>query len=1204
MPGFRSHTPPLLAAGMYIGSTETTAFHGAVLDKAGKALKGVQASYVPGIVKLFDEILVNAMDNRARDSRMDLIKVTLPPLGRSAASGTEISVWNNGQGIPVRQHADEGVLVPELIMGHLMTGSSFDDTSTAATGGRHGYGAKLTNIFSSSFTVETVDSRAGKGFRKTWRDNMSASTPADVWKVPRSGKAAGDYTCISFTPDLDRFGVGSLSSGTVAALHQRVLDAAALMGSHGVQVVLNGERVSIPSLHAYAELHGPGAPLVSSSSAAGKWEFAVGVSSSHQPPGHGAAPLPLPLTNGSVESCSFVNGMRTCRGGTHVAAVVDPLVTKLTPLIARRNKHLRVTPQTVRAHLRVFLAAHLPGCSFDSQAKEQLVSEVPSEYLPVISDAFAKRVAEEGGLEAAVVATLAAKAKASSARAVKKAVKESDVRSIPKLEDANWAGGRRSHQCTLILTEGDSAKALAMAGLSVVGRDAYGVFPLRGKVLNVRDMTPKAAVSNAEVAALVSILGLQFGASYEDMPPQDRPLRYGRVLIMTDQDNDGAHIKGLLVNLFHTFWPDLCRASNGQDDSFLQQFITPIIKAKRGALTHQFFSATAFNQWQADPQSDWSTSGGKGWSVKYYKGLGTSTATEGKAYFKDLPKHKIPFTWAGDADDEAIAMAFAKDRVSQRKAWLSKVQPTQQPQYQADGRAPSFSEFVDEELVHFSRADIQRSLPCVFDGLKPSQRKVLFALLARGAGEVKVAQLAGYVAEHTAYHHGEASLVGTIVNMAQDFVGANNVPLLSPIGQFGTRLTGGKDAASARYIFTALSPLARALFPAADDSLLPRVVDDGKAVEPISYLPVVPLLLANGSEGIGTGWSTSVPPHNPLALIDEIRSALDRDSDEGPPFTSTKHYSNVPVALHPWVRGFQGTIAPAEGGSFFTSGAVSLESSPSRTRQGLCQGVRITELPLRKWTEEYRRTLRKLQESGIVRTFSEHHTDTTVDFTVKLAVQEGQAVLDESQVLDALKLTSKLSVSNMHALDCLGSVLKLHSPSDVLRNHFTARLSAYEARLKVQRAQAAHDAALLEAKHQFVQAVVKGDLPLLNQPSDSVIAALSKRGLPSQLHLDMTVAGKMDEARSQVCHALGLQSNPVLAPQNASEQVSHASFRYLLNMPLSQLTTEAMRKLQKDAEDKRTVLRALESDTAKAAWGRDLDALESALRQLPGIPPS
>lgn len=425
--------------------------------------------------------------------------------------------------------------------------------------------------------------------------------------------------------------------------------------------------------------------------------------------------------------------------------------------------------------------------------------------------------------------------------------KRTRISGLTKLDDANNAGTKNSGKCTLILTEGDSAKSLAVSGLSVVGRDNFGVFPLRGKLLNVREASHAQITANAEINAIKQILGLQHGKKYDDASS----LRYGHLMIMTDQDHDGSHIKGLIINMLDHFWPTLL-----QVPGFLLEFITPIVKVTKGkGNTRQektFFTIPEYEAWKEENDD------GKSWSIKYYKGLGTSTTEDAKKYFSNMGKHLKPFETATPESRDLVDMAFNKKKADDRKEWLRKFQPGTYMDHRVD-EIP-IADFVNKELILFSMADNARSIPSAVDGLKPGQRKILFSCFKRNLkSEIKVAQLAGYVSEHSAYHHGEQSLCTTVVGMAQNFVGSNNLPLLEPLGQFGTRLQGGKDAASPRYIFTSLSPLARAVYHPLDDALLNYLNDDGQSIEPEWYLPIIPLLLINGGEGIGTGWSTSIP---------------------------------------------------------------------------------------------------------------------------------------------------------------------------------------------------------------------------------------------------------------------------------------------------------------------------------------------------------
>lgn len=227
-------------------------------------------------------------------------------------------------------------------------------------------------------------------------------------------------------------------------------------------------------------------------------------------------------------------------------------------------------------------------------------------------------------------------------------VKYSKIKGIPKLDDANDAGGKHSLECTLILTEGDSAKSLAVSGLGVIGRDRYGVFPLRGKILNVREASHKQIMENAEINNIIKIVGLQYKKSYDDAESL-KTLRYGKIMIMTDQDQDGSHIKGLLINFIHHNWPSLLK------HGFLEEFITPIVKASKNKQELSFYSIPEFDEWKKHIENQ------KAWKIKYYKGLGTSTAKEAKEYFADMERHRILFRYAGPEDDAAITLVSCRE---------------------------------------------------------------------------------------------------------------------------------------------------------------------------------------------------------------------------------------------------------------------------------------------------------------------------------------------------------------------------------------------------------------------------------------------------------------------------------------------------------------------------------------------------------------
>ena len=407
-----------------------------------------------------------------------------------------------------------------------------------------------------------------------------------------------------------------------------------------------------------------------------------------------------------------------------------------------------------------------------------------------------------------------------------------NIRGIPKLIDANFAGTTKSADCTLILCEGDSAKAGIVSGLSKDDRNTIGIYPMKGKMFNVRGESISKIGDNKEINEIKQILGLEHEKEYTEEDVKTK-LRYGKVLFMTDQDLDGSHIKGLGINVFEAEWQSLIEIPE-----FLGYMNTPILKAEKGGVCKEFYNEGEFELWKKENDV-------KGWRIKYYKGLGTSTSKEFKEYF--AKKKIVVFESTGHGSKQMIDMVFNKKRSDDRKEWLATY--NRELYLDTSKSSVTYEEFINNDLIHFSKYDNDRSIPNLVDGLKISLRKILYSAFKKKlTNEIKVAQFSGYVSEQSGYHHGEASLNGAIIGLAQNFVGSNNINLLDPKGQFGTRLLGGKDSASERYIFTQLNKLTRLIFPAEDDPILTYLNDDGTQVEPIYYVPIIPMILVNGSK--------------------------------------------------------------------------------------------------------------------------------------------------------------------------------------------------------------------------------------------------------------------------------------------------------------------------------------------------------------------
>ena len=506
-------------------------------------------NYVPALFKIFDEILVNAADNKTRDpENMTWIKVSI-----DQEAGV-ICVANNGRGIPIRMHAKEKIFIPELIFGNLLTSDNYNDAKKKVTGGRNGYGAKLCNIFSTKFVVETADAGAGKKFVQTFSDNMTKKTKPKITSYSKK-----DYTKITFWPDWEKFGMEGLDDDTVALFKKRVYDMAGCTDT-SVSVYLNGEKLGVKGFPQYVKLctasleerYGA-SRRIEHIAVNDRWDIAICAS------------------DGAFEQVSFVNSIWTCKGGTHVEYVSDQVCKYLEKVIATKNKKgQKIKKSAIKQFLCIFVRSLIENPAFDSQTKDALTTQ--SKAFGSTADLPASFLKALASKKMGIVDQVMALATFKSRKIGKEGTKARNVRGVSKLDDANKAGTSQAHKCTLILTEGDSAKTLAISGLSIVGRDYYGVFPLKGKPLNVREARHDQISKNEEIQNIIRIMGLKRNVEYDEQTIKN--LRYGHLMIMADQDHDGSHIKGLIINLIHWYNPSLLTVPG-----FLQEFITPIVKS-------------------------------------------------------------------------------------------------------------------------------------------------------------------------------------------------------------------------------------------------------------------------------------------------------------------------------------------------------------------------------------------------------------------------------------------------------------------------------------------------------------------------------------------------------------------------------------------------------------------------------------------------
>lgn len=1386
----------------YTGSIEFTDQDMFIINDSTLKMESTRISYVPGLFKIFDEILVNALDHRQRDPNVKNIKVHF------GIGFSEISVWNDGKGIDVEKHPVYNDYIVEMLFGQLLTSSNYVTDQKRVTGGKNGYGAKLTNIFSKKFKIETVDAVRKKKYIQVFENNMRTKNEPIITHC-----ASKPYTMITFLPDYLKFECNEgITNDIYKLFEKRIYDLSGIC-QEDMTIYLNNEKIKVRGFDKYINLYLPDSlSIFYMDDKQERWKVGIALS-----------------PNSEYNEVSFVNGIWTMKGGKHTENVLGQILDKLKDMLAKnpKTRTKNVKNAVIKEQIWLFVNCIIENPSFTSQTKEEMSSKVShfgSKW--ECCDKMIEKFYKSGFLDRILETCVEQEEKN-----MKKTDgnKKSQIR-VPKLEDANYAGTRKSHECTLILTEGDSAKTSALSGLSIQGpsfRDYYGVFPLKGKFLNVRDASASQILNNEEVKNLKKILGLQQGKEYtlENI----KELRYGSVSLMTDQDSvtgdtpilvsssilidqqnisilyiqdifddscytsmpngkqvfvlekdlyswtsdgwtkiikvirhktckklyrvvtnkgivdvtedhslldengskirpceinkdtnllysfpfylsdnklntkynqddaadenmfidnigtkfyeynkynaqmkyllevikgnkvnlefdndtecyiihsmkensfqcqsnninmkcrviqiielpdsdlfvydletenhqfqagvgelivhntDGSHIKGLLLNFFHHFFPSLLKI-----DGFLKTYITPIVRGfKPNNESLNFYTIADYENFKNSESAN-------GYSFKYYKGLGTSSTKEMQEYFKSMNDITINYEYVKDADFD-INMAFRKSMSQERKEWLKTYNPNETIIYSCakKHKVLPLNDFIHKDLKHFSNADNIRSIPNIVDGLKPSQRKVLYGTLLKCGStnqSIKVAQLSGFISEKTCYHHGEMSLEQTIISMAQKFVGKNNLNWFEPLGMFGTRLAGGKDHASSRYIFTKMNAITYKTFRKEDDPLLNYLYDDGDMIEPEKYYPIVPVILINGSEGIGTGYSTSIPCFNPIQIANECIKYAKGE--------------NICDDWTPWYNGFKGVIHRKNiqfdnlvseqnyGGVFENTEDTSISSQLSTNQSGEGQSnvsnnmnsyvsegiftvnltekkIIVTELPVGVWTESYKEFLEeqlalyseykkkssvntsKLSEEKMKSTtprfpvvqYINRCTDKDIYFEIIYETDKHFFEVEPSNFnaycLVKLKLYSKINISNMYAYTD-NELVKYNSVRQIMEYFCRIRLEKYNERKKIILDELKNNVLYLNEKIRFLEMVISGKLVVFKKPKHVLF----------------------DEMKSHQFH------------------LKDDSFDYCVKMAIDSFTIEKITELKKSVADINAKIMNLSNKTSNEIWIEELE---------------
>lgn len=1123
----------LARPGMYIGGVGVVEDNNWCINTKNqyefKAMK-----YSPGFIRIFLEILMNAVDHSKRDGGKRMTKISV---NVNVDEGS-IEVYNDGGGIDV-MHAkgivkDEHrkIYVPEMLFTYFRSSSNYNDDEERITSGTNGIGAKATVVFSKRFIVETIDGKRKKKFTQEYTNNLEVIGKEKI----EEDVTCEPYTRIKFYPDLERFGMKKIDNVTLSIMKKYVFDCIALTREK-INIWWNNIPVIGNTFEDYCRLYVGDEPLVyGMSSGTGGGVFGNSMTYEWK--------YCLCMNKTEIDGfrhVSFVNGMISREGGTHVDYIMKQIIDGLSIAANKGVKKgdFRVRDIDLRNNCMLFLMCDINQPDFGGQTKEKLTTPAKKFGCEIkVEQKFIKQCVKLDIIEMA---------KSVAQFKQNKLIKKTDgkvtkkIGFIDKLVDANWAGTKKSDECVLILTEGDSAKASIMSAISVVGTERYGVFPLKGKLLNVRDCSSSIINANEEIQNIKKILGLKTGENYS--AASGNKLRYGRVRIITDADVDGIHIKGLIINFIECFWKSLL-----ERDDFIDCMATPIMKVYRGKKSFEFYSLNDYDYWLKNVKKD-----GEKWEVKYFKGLGTSTREEFREYFKK-PK-MIQYIWNGKKDESSLRLAFDKKCANERKEWLGK---NAGGEIDYSREKMNYTEFINEELATFSHASNARAIGCVIDGLKPSLRKIIYACFLKGfngksVSGLKVAQLAGFVSEKTEYHHGEASLMAAIIGQAQTFIGSNNINILKPMGQFGTRLQGGKDHASPRYIYTDFELWSMIIFNKLDEGILEYNYEEGERIEPKMYLPIIPMLLVNGCLGIGTGYKTDVPMFNPKEIINEL---LKRIENEDYKFKE----------LMPWYRGFTGTIEKNDKKQFITTGIYENVKGGKK--------IIITELPVGTWTDKYIDFLNEnlliggkenkskkknvdekdgKKKERIIKDIVNKSNDLKVYIEIEFIESVNTLFKDVDTFYKVMNLQSVLK-TNYYLFDAEGDITFYKNTKSIMKEYFDVRLDGYEKRKKWLLEKWLLDLKIAENRVRFIREVCDRKLVLARR---------------KRLEIE-------DEMKKK-------------------KYFWNDGFDYLLGMPQYALTEERIEKYESEMKKIKKIVEDLKKQSAGDLWKKDLIELKELL---------
>lgn len=1096
------------------------------IDNANTHFIYKEIKIIDGIIQLFNEIRSNAIDNVWRSKEIGISCREI----KFKITKKKISVWNDGRTIPIEtqinKRTNEPIYKPELVFAEFWTSTNYNDDEKRKTCGKNGYGAKLTNTFSKSFIIETYDKERGLHYKQKWKDNLKIRKDPKIEET----KDYDPFTKVTYKLDFKRFGVKEYDKDTLAYLYRLCYDTAM---TTGLNVYLNGSLLKSSTLLEYVMLFRTEPTK----------EFLRFDTNDSK----------VILTTKETDTnnlMGFTNGVWNREGGVHIDTWSKELYSHIVDTFSKKRKkkedetkkkktkkeqkeeekkkaqkeEIKLTPADIKSLFSIYVVSEFDNPTYSSQAKEKLKAPKPEIKLSEKELKSIKKV-RKWNISKDIDAILEMKKK----KELEKLNPKKTFHNVAKLQDANLAGTKRSREASLIITEGDSAATYAKIGIEEgvfgkKGTDYFGIFPITGKTLNVRKANIKSIKANKIVQNIILALGLTLNVDYTDEKNFDT-LKYGKLIILADADIDGTHIRGLIINFIETLYPSLCKRGD-----FIVDMKTPLYRIKKGNKMKEFYTDHAYREYLNNHivhEDD----------IQYFKGLG---GTNDGDILSSFGKKIVLFDYDNNAHDSLeLAFSDAKKGSERRKKWLLEYIPENCKELVSEKGSEhrvSYTDFINHELIKFSMEDNVRSIPSIMDGYKPSQRKLIHTGLKKKIFKLKKADAyASVTGEITMYHHGAKNLEETIIGMAQTFPNSNNYTFISCKGQPGSRLQGGKDAASGRYIELCLDKKILKFFR--NDEYLEYLNEDGKQIEPKYFLPPVPIVLFNTSKGIGTGYSTDIPCYNPKEVVDATKKWIYCKKN------------NLPFNMEdlvPYYNEFIGTIERnAKGKNFITKGIY--EKVPYKSGYE----ITITELPIGTWTNDYHEYLKDLKEQKKIKKIINKTKGKNI---IKFIIHVDNDFNDK-----LLGLESKISVSNFVLFDAKEQLRKYKNTIEIIEDFCESRLVFY-----------------IKKKENILN-----DLKIEENKIGEKIRFL-KQVINEEIKVFQDKKGK--------------KKSEIISQIEENKYVKFGdSYNYLFKIPIYKLTEEELEKLHKDLEKTKENIQKQSDTKPEEVWLSEIEELEKEL---------